>query len=94
MVTDREVRHARWEMNGWGGAEVSYTLQVRGPKPETALALVKRKRWGEMWLAGVETPNGERALKRFASAGRARRYCRQVVLSLLPEQRAERRAGR
>jgi hypothetical protein len=46
---------------------------TRGDKLERVqLALVKRKRWSEGWLAGIVTPNGERALKRFASSGRGR----------------------
>jgi hypothetical protein len=90
VVTDREVRRARWERHYWGAWEESYTLCVRGPHPRRLLAGVKRKRRDEGWGAWVETPSGDRSLGYFTGRGRARRLCRRALLSLRPDQRGER----
>ena len=87
VVTDRDVRRARWEHYYFGAWEESYTLYVRGPHPRRMLAGVKRKRRDEGWGAWIETPLGDRSLGYFAGRGRAKRLCRAAVRSLRPEQR-------
>jgi hypothetical protein len=87
IVTDRDVRRARWERDYMGAWEESYTLYVRGPRPKRMLAGVRRKRREEGWGAWVETPGGDRSLGYFTGRGRAKRFSRSVILSLRPDRR-------
>jgi hypothetical protein len=87
VVTNRDVRRARWEHIFYGAWEEGYTLYVRGPHPRRMLAGVKRKRRDQGWVAWIETPLGDRSLGYFAGRGRAKRLCRTIVRSLRPEQR-------
>ncbi len=89
MITNRQVARARWEQNYWGGAEVSCTLVVRGPRPQVFLGGVKHKRRGERWYAWICTPSGERDLGKFRTRGPAKHAIRRTVRSLPPAQRGD-----